>query len=684
VPELNQAIDGNSSLNLSFEKSANDSSTRGFSATYQRMNTTSISLDEINMNDRDCLLDLIDIKFIDTHLYSATRSSIETFQSINNSLANDNSIENAFVNFISFGFRKNAKSILKQNRIINFQVERNLENELSHKSPDWKVYAKFSSVNIILDLDQYKLIRGILDKNIGEQIVNKTQLPTNFIIQNTRLDTVLSGRVWNVISIKFDLENVGIELLNERKVSLAHLSFIKSSLTFESFSDDSKLTDLVSNEIILTDTRQNTMNLYNNVLSKKTDNNKINNEGGSNLSCDSTSSNSKRLQLEIHFKSNKKYQRFSILFNNCQVITKIDWLIEMKNFLTSNVNDSVSSTPDHKINPSFNLNNNQENKQELPIQIKLNLTNTDFILIENLDQLSSQAIILRLTTFFEYDQTRYERPIESSLQSFELFSCQMNAIEQTALSIIDRVMFNIHLRCKEQNFSNDKTDLEYILDVSTEIFRLRFSYLDFNLFLKVIESVKTQFKSDKDEENVAKSIENRITTQVDLALLELDSSLNIQDKKSAEDVKSITNTNNNKNKLLISDVNLSISNFCICIIDDCNDIDIPLADIQFSRFSLLNNLNTNVQKTEGFSLTNQSNGTAEFALNIDYYNRLLSGWEPLIEPWLARINWKFKSNKNVFTITSMDVLNLNITNPFIDLITGFLFLNLFELKIDCF
>jgi hypothetical protein len=63
-------------------------------------------------------------------------------------------------------------------------------------------------------------------------------------------------------------------------------------------------------------------------------------------------------------------------------------------------------------------------------------------------------------------------------------------------------------------------------------------------------------------------------------------------------------------------------------------------------------------------------GSVEFALNIDYYNRLLSGWEPLVEPWLSRFNWNLKLEANSLTITSMDVFNVNVTNPFIELIRG--------------
>ena len=91
------------------------------------------------------------------------------------------------------------------------------------------------------------------------------------------------------------------------------------------------------------------------------------------------------------------------------------------------------------------------------------------------------------------------------------------------------------------------------------------------------------------------------------------------------------------------------------------DVDVPLTDIQLRHLKLVHHFNT--------ELASYEQGSAEFGLNVDYYNRLLSGWEPLVEPWLARLNWKLKPNSNCFTLTSMDVLNLNITNPFIDLIT---------------
>lgn len=431
----------------------------------------------LNEDERDCLLDLIDIKFTDTHLYSAQRYSIglneeERSQSAEDlwnqdflsSSLNSTLNESLDVTFLSFAFKQSSKSLLKQQNNIFFHLERNLENELSHKSPDWYVYSKLSSVYVSVDLDQYKLIRGVLDQNIGEQI-KQSQAPNNFMLTNANLETVLTGKVWKQISLNFDLENVGIELLNEAKSiftksksSLAFASLIKSSLIYESFSDGSKLVDLVSNEIGVTDTRTNS---FFNILYKKQDLD------------DSSSNRSKLLQLEIHYRSNKISNRYSILFNNCRVITLIDWLMEIKAFLANYSNMSESAQVEAQ----------KQDYKEQPIEVKVNLTNTDFVLVENIENFSSQAIILRLTAYLEYNQRNVDhQPVKSCLQSLELFSCQMNAIEQTALSIIDPVKFNIFLKRKTQSeLSTDQ--FNYLLEITTDShIRLRFSYLDLKLF----------------------------------------------------------------------------------------------------------------------------------------------------------------------------------------------------------
>lgn len=58
----------------------------------------------------------------------------------------------------------------------------------------------------------------------------------------------------------------------------------------------------------------------------------------------------------------------------------------------------------------------------------------------------------------------------------------------------------------------------------------------------------------------------------------------------------------------------------------------------------------------------------------DYYNRILSGWEPLIEPWKCDSSWNYsigaasiQPNRLQLRINSEEVLKLNVTNTIIEL-----------------
>ena len=74
--------------------------------------------------------------------------------------------------------------------------------------------------------------------------------------------TVLTGDVYKVISMSVELTNVTLELLESheqgpqlQQVSIAKMDFIRSRLSYYSNSDQSKETDLVSHEILASDTR---------------------------------------------------------------------------------------------------------------------------------------------------------------------------------------------------------------------------------------------------------------------------------------------------------------------------------------------------------------------------------------------------------------------------------------------
>ncbi len=198
---------------------------------------------------------------------------------------------------------------MEKKSYLYVELEHNLESECSHQSPDWVMSIFLKSIKFSIDLRQYVLVRGILEKNLSEKFDERSQ-PT-FLMPNTLIETVLTGEIWKCVCINLDLLNVGIELMTSNiampssfsikertlKKSIAFLSLIKSSLIYESYSDGSKLLDFFSSEIKILDTTdyldhcKKERNVFVDVLCNPRQN--------------SLTNQSKRLQLEIHYRSNK-------------------------------------------------------------------------------------------------------------------------------------------------------------------------------------------------------------------------------------------------------------------------------------------------------------------------------------------------------------------------------------------
>ena len=59
---------------------------------------------------------------------------------------------------------------MKEKCKLELQIERNLENDISHAVPEFRINGELSSIHITIDINQFKLIRGILDHNLGEKL----------------------------------------------------------------------------------------------------------------------------------------------------------------------------------------------------------------------------------------------------------------------------------------------------------------------------------------------------------------------------------------------------------------------------------------------------------------------------------------------------------------------------------
>lgn len=94
-----------------------------------------------------------------------------------------------------------------------------------------------------IDLVQYKVIKGLLSKNLGENTddlyISEPSVPL--------YSSINEERTWTLTSIRLDLQDVTLSLETQHgKSSLACINFIKSRLIIETFSDMTQDIDLVS------------------------------------------------------------------------------------------------------------------------------------------------------------------------------------------------------------------------------------------------------------------------------------------------------------------------------------------------------------------------------------------------------------------------------------------------------
>ena len=84
------------------------------------------------------------------------------------------------------------QKLLEETCKLTLQVERNLESDISHTSPDMRVDGTLTAVQCSLDLRQYQLIKGILMHNIGEE-VGEFQRPLMSHLQDPQMQVKPAG-----------------------------------------------------------------------------------------------------------------------------------------------------------------------------------------------------------------------------------------------------------------------------------------------------------------------------------------------------------------------------------------------------------------------------------------------------------------------------------------------------------
>ncbi|KAK1340487.1 hypothetical protein QTO34_019057 [Cnephaeus nilssonii] len=403
--------------------------------------TPSVGQVSSSPEDHVCLLDCIVVDLQDMDIFAAERRPREY------SKASDDSSGDLI--FPSYFVRQTGGSLLTEPCRLKLQVERNLDKEISHTVPDISIHGNLSSVHCSLDLYKYKLIRGLLENNLGEPI---EEFMRPYDLQDPRIHTVLSGEVYTCMCFLMDMVNVSLELKDpkgrEGAGSLARFDFKKCKLLFESFSNQTKSVNLVSHSMMAFDTRyagQKASPGMTNVFSCIFQPSK------------NSSTAQGSIQIELHFSSQT-----------------------VKSGVVTRRSSLPVSTERH-------------------LEVKVNVTGTEFVVVEDVSCFDTNAIILKGTTVLTYKPRFVDRPFSGSLFGIEVFSCRLGNEHDTALSIVDPVQIQVELvgNSSYQNSSGlmdafNSTDFPPILEIQLQALDIRLSYNDVQLFLAIAKSIPEQ------------------------------------------------------------------------------------------------------------------------------------------------------------------------------------------------
>lgn len=594
----------------------------------------------------DCLLDVMLLELVNMDVYAARRLRCD-----------DSSMDEDTLTVGGFLVKKMGSSLLTDKCHLKLRVERNLDTYISRDIPDLSIHGMLSTMDCALDPMQYMLIRGLLSYNISENLDDLRLLvqDLNHTMEYTIAAVENRANTWTRSCITLELVNVTVKLHPSHDISaLACINFIKSRLTLESLSDGSQDIDLVSQEILITDTRfQNEpadrqCNVFTRILQPLRDS--INVED--------------RVQAEVHHRKRKSYAATTILLHSMRLTAILDWWEAVRDFVLLNLPepDPISGTAQVIVNQEAET--TDAAMIVVPFEVKINITDSELVFVEDTAMLDTNAVILKTTAVLSYRSTpqKGKKPLSCNLSQCELFSCVLGREDETALSIIDPVGASLDLTQDE------------CLEIQLQPLCVRLSYHDVTMFSRMLSSLPKQTLWAKQRSSEIAVESNRVTnTQVSklttLGFAETDCRIALDHCNGQLDDAALWLTQNAvpstseaaaPNESSFRTVEVQASCMRICIIDDCRDADVPLLEVTLADF--------NMRKMR------QQPGSLSATFSVDYYNRVLSGWEPFMEPWRANVQWEqtlansLESKKLHVRINSQDSLNVNVTLTLVELV----------------
>ncbi len=629
------------------------------------------SFDE-DLSALNCLIDVMNISLSSMDLQTGDRLSGFT-----ENLGSKDIVVGSFV------VRQHQASLLKQTCELQLDVERNLDKSFCHHIPDVSVRGSLSKVHAVIKPMTWRVVRGLLAFNLGENL-DDVEMPAMSGHQPEPPPMLSLAKT--TFYLHLGLTDVLLDLHQETS-ALARVNFLRSTLTCEIFNDGSKDIDLVSQGILLNDLR------YEHLPTNKRP------CVFSQILRPLESESADVLQAELHLRLTSDTNRITVLVNNMRLLGIFDWWLCLLDFVSQGPESQEQTEPDER-SASPNLENNEaktaiESEEPLypssgilsrrapvvesrgPVfELKLNITDSDLIIISDPAVLDSVAVILRSTTVIAYRPDLVDRPLSCNVNNAQVFSCHLSNEEESALSIIDPVTVNLEIAgrpvpgmpsmglsdvlVKNDDAYNSLGAYERSAEIQLQQLNVRLSYRDWLVFRKILDSIPSQAGTSNEPQ-----LQQQLVT-LGFSQEDCQKALEICENQLEEAALWLTrNCESDQaakyflqgSKISFTSLEIKLSGLSVCLIDDSRETDVPLFDLSLKRLHLRHDF--------------EQVGEASATLSALYFSKDLSAWEPLVEPWRCAVGWRaLPGRKLMISAEAEDIVNINLTSRLMDLLHG--------------
>ncbi|KAI9097290.1 hypothetical protein DFS34DRAFT_116945 [Phlyctochytrium arcticum] len=322
-------------------------------------------------------------------------------------------------------------------------------------------------------------------------------------------------------------------------------------------------------------------------------------------------------QLLVHFRSDQNKSSTLATLTRPTILLVPDHIFAVRDFFAVPSGDIRVATKESSEDSSTGSASRSSS-------FRFDLVEVELILLHNPSSISSEAITLSS----KHVTISQEHVMTIGVKELGMYLCEMDRREETTVPFIQN--FDITVCLDDRTTNPGHTLTNYQIDLSPAMFRV--SYRDILLIMDIFARINSLFMAGNETAS-AKSEED-----------------------GKESVQEVTQVVMKRERL-----HANVQGLRIILIDDLNDLHLPMLDIILEKFAL-----------DVADWSSSMRAQLAPAISCNFFNVKNSHWEPFIEPWQFAVHFGRQSSTGALSLdfAARKRLEINVTHTLVETVLG--------------